>query len=111
MSYQALGALNLPGWLKAAVSSVISATRVTVNTPLGPITIDPTNPTDIARVRSILASVQVALPTVSVQPRPASSPVDRALDFANKFPGGAAGLAVAGVGAILLLPRLLRGRR
>jgi hypothetical protein len=105
VSYQGLG--ELPGWLKAAVSSVISATRITVNTPLGPITIDPTNPADVERARSILSSVRVAPPVISVQPRPAASPVDRALDFADKFPGGPAGLVL---GAGLLLAAVLKRR-
>ena len=96
--------LKPPKWLRDLGAKVISGTRVTVQTPLGPFTFDPSNPAEVARLRGMLSQTQVTLgPTTP-------TPLDRAGALVDAVPGGIGTIALAG-GAALALLLLSRGRR
>lgn len=93
--------LKPPKWLRDLGAQVLSSTRVVVPTPLGPITVDPTNPAELERLRSMLSQTRVTLGPQE------PTPLDRAASMFQAVPGGA--VTLLGVGAALLF--LLSRRR
>lgn len=100
---QGLGELGFslkpPKFIRDLVKTVVggSGVKVTVPTPAGPI--------EVNRDTVQRAVDQASRATVTVGPREEIRPVSAASFVENKVPGGYAGLAIAGLLALLLLRR------
>lgn len=96
--------LKPPAWLRQAVSSAVQAIKpkITLNTPAGPVTVDPTNATEIRQTISQLR------PSVTFGAQPPTL-FDRVSAGVDAIPGGGVTLALAGGALLLLLMSRRRG--
>lgn len=91
--------LTPPRWLRDLGNAVLRQVRVVVQTPVGPITVDPSNPDSMRRVQDILRSAQIQIG----QPPP--GPIQQVSNAVGAIPGGWLTIGALGLGLVLLLRR------
>lgn len=102
--YQQIGAI--PDWLKKIGASIIRGTIVSVPTPAGAVQVDLGNPDSLARLKAMLTGTKITTTVGTPAPTPAQQ-IDTAV---SRVPGGWATVALGGLAALFVLPRLMRGR-
>jgi hypothetical protein len=90
-----------PAWLRNIIGGVVKQTRVTVQTPVGPMTVDLGDPEQLRQLKEMLAKAKVEVGTKS------PSIIDQMATQAAGLPGG---MLTVLAGAALLLFLLLRRR-
>ena len=90
-----------PAWLRNIIGGVVKQTRVTVQTPVGPMTVDLGDPEQLRQLKEMLAKAKVEIGTKS------PSIIDQMATQAAGLPGG---MLTVLAGAALLLFLLLRRR-
>lgn len=98
--------LKPPAWLRNIVGAAVKGTTATVPTPAGPLTVDLGDPASIARAKAALQGTTFST-TVGTKPPSALEQANAAVS--SSVPGGWLTIA-AGIAAVLLLPKMMRGR-
>jgi len=107
-NYGTLGAIAIPEWLKKLGRAVTSGTRITIQTPVGPQTIDLSKPGGaeaLARLKESLRSATVDFSTA--RPQTAGQFVQAGV---AQVPGGWGTIALLGAAALLFSGGLGIGR-
>jgi len=108
---------SLPRWLTpprsvrelaaGIVGAVVRGTTITIPTPVGPQTFNLGDPSQRAQLEAMVRGTRVNVAT----PEPGGGGFDINRTVQSNVPGGWATIAMVGVAAALVLPRLLRRRR
>lgn len=93
--------LTPPKWLRDLVGGVVKQSRVTVQTPVGPMTVDLGDPEQVRQLKEMVARARIEVGTRS------PSVIDQITEQTAGIPGG---MLTVLAGAALLLFLLMRRR-